>query len=132
MGDVIATRETATLTSFVAFEADAPMRLIVRAKRPAVADLLAILTSQAEGVLTGVAESIMGGGAGPFPFASLGEEFDHDAEARFVCQLERRVAALSRLGPWSDDQQKTEKDCCEKLTQCSLPLVIHPHQSFRY
>jgi hypothetical protein len=118
--NVVAASEAATLTTFVAFKADAPMRLVVGREGATVANLFTILTSEAKFVLGGIIEIPMAIDAWPLPLSSLREELDHNVEAGFVSHIEGRVSALSRFGPYPNDQQKAEKDCRQKLTQGSL------------
>jgi hypothetical protein len=118
--NVIAASEAATRTTFVAFETDAPMRLVIGRKGATVTNFFAILTPEAKVVLGGIIKVPMACGAWPLPLASLREELDHNVKAGFVSHFKGRVSALSRLRPWPNDQQKTEKDCRQKLTQFSL------------
>src|SRR5258708_1008321 len=96
--------QTATLAGFVAFEANAPMWLVVGRECAAVADLLAILACDVEFMLTGVAESPVRGRGRPLPIAALRKYLNQNAEAGFVGQLEGRVAAPSWRRACSNDQ----------------------------
>ena len=72
-------------------------------------------------MLSTVVEIPVIGGARPLPVATVSEKLDHDAGRSAVGQLKGRIAAVSRLYPCPDDQQKSEKDRCQKFTQGSLP-----------
>jgi hypothetical protein len=96
------------------------MRLVIGRKGATVTNFFAILTPEAKVVLGGIIKVPMACGAWPLPLASLREELDHNVKAGFVSHFKGRVSALSRLRPWPNDQQKTEKDCRQKLTQFSL------------
>ena len=71
--NVIAASEAATRTTFVAFETDAPMRLVIGRKGATVTNFFAILTPEAKVVLGGIIKVPMACGAWPLPLASLRE-----------------------------------------------------------
>ena len=80
--NVIAASEAATRTTFVAFETDAPMRLVIGRKGATVTNFFAILTPEAKVVLGGIIKVPMACGAWPLPLASLENQLGHAQEIK--------------------------------------------------